>query len=120
MVSIGSSTSDSVSFYDAVSEASELTLHTAATRMTLAMHDSVSTYATTDTRWENASYRDDSVTSRESQAKIKSETISQKATKADDARVPVYLWNRRIIIIGEIPEEAKVKTLLARLEGRLY
>jgi hypothetical protein len=86
--------------------------------MTLAMHDSVSTYATIDTRWENASYRDNSVTSRESQAKIKSETIGQKATKADDARVPVYLWNRRII--GEIPEEAKVKTLLARLEGRLY
>jgi hypothetical protein len=72
----------------------------------------LSTYAITDTRWENASYRDDSVTSRESQAKI------QKATKADDARVPVYLWNRRII--GEIPEEAKVKTLLVHLEGRLY
>ena len=107
--SMGSSTSNSVSSFDAASEASEQTLQTAVTRLTLASHDTASTYATADTRWENVSYEDDSVSSKEVQSKIKFETIGQKATKADDAEVPVYLWNRRII--GENPEEAKVKAM---------
>jgi len=47
--------------------------------------------------------------SRETLEQITKATIGLKAVKADDAKVPVYLWDRRIV--GEDPTSAKARAL---------
>lgn len=91
------------------STASECTVKSSVTRSSVKTYDTTSTYATASSNGTTSEPESRLAASKESLEAITKATAGLKATKEDEAPVPVYLWDERIL--GPNPEERKLAAL---------